>query len=153
MALVYRDDPYAGYNFEVILTGVSDDGTAVKGSFAEASGLETEIPAIEYRNGSEATTMRKIPGLVKHTNITFKRGIIGDLAFWNWVTEGVNGNVHRTEGSILLLDENRQEVMRWNFQRAWPCKYTGPSLNAKNNEVAMETLEICHEGLTVDGQA
>jgi len=153
MALVYRDDPYAGYNFEVILTGVTDDGTAVKGSFAEASGLETEIPAIEYRNGSEATTMRKIPGLVKHTNITLKRGIIGDLAFWNWVTEGVNGNVRRTEGSILLLDENRQEVMRWNFQRAWPCKYTGPSLNAKNNEIAMETLEICHEGLTVDGQA
>jgi phage tail-like protein len=153
MALVYRDDPYAGYSFEVILTGVSDDGAAVKGSFAEVSGLETEVPAIEYRNGSEANTMRKVPGLVKYTNITLKRGLIGDLAFWNWVLEAVNGKVRRTEGAILLLDENRQEVMRWNFKRAWPCKYTGPGLNAKNNEIAMETLEICHEGLTLDGQA
>jgi phage tail-like protein len=153
MALVFREDPYAGYNFEVILTGVSDDGTAVKGSFSEASGLEVEVPAIDYRNGSEDITMRRIPGLVKPSNITLKRGIIGDLAFWNWVVEAMNGKVRRTEGAILLLDENRQEVMRWNFRRAWPCKYTGPGLNAKNNEIAMETLEICHEGLTIDGQA
>ncbi len=153
MALVFRNDPYAGYNFEVLLTGVSEDGSAVKGSFSEASGLDTEIPAIEYRNGSEGNTMRKSPGLVKYTNIVLKHGIVGDLAFWNWVMEGVNGTVRRTEGSILLLDENKQEVMRWNFHRAWPCKHTGPTLNAKNNEIAMESLEICHEGLTVDGQA
>jgi phage tail-like protein len=52
-----------------------------------------------------------------------------------------------------MLNENRQEVMRWNFKRAWPCKWTGPGLNAKNNEIAMETLEICHEGIEIDGQA
>jgi len=153
MALVYRDDPYGGYNFEVIITGVSDDGTAVKGSFAECSGLEVEVPPIEYRNGPEDITVRKIPGLKKFTNITLKRGIIGDLAFWNWIVEAMNGKVRRTEGSILLLDENRQEVMRWNFKRGWPCKWTGPGLNAKNNEIAMETLEIAHEGLDIDGQA
>lgn len=153
MALVFRNDPYAGYNFEVLLTGISDDGTAVKGSFSEASGLEAEVPAIEYRNGSEPNTMRKVAGVVKFGNIVLKRGLIGDLTFWNWVNEGINGNVHRTEGSVLLLDENHQEVMRWNFKRAWPCKCTGPSFNAKNNEIAMETLEICHEGLTMDGQA
>ena len=153
MALVFREDPYPGLNFEVILNGVSDDGGAVKGSFAEVSGLESEIPAIEYRNGSEDITMRKIPGLVKHVNVVFKRGVIGDLAFWNWVVEAMNGKVRRVEGSILLLDENRQEVMRWNIKRAWPTKYTGPGLNAKNNEIAMETLEVAHEGLTIDGQA
>lgn len=153
MPAVFREDPYGGYNFEVILTGVSDDGGAVKGSFAEASGLEVEVPPIEYRNGSEDITVRKIPGLKKFTNIVLKRGIIGDLSFWNWIVEAMNGQVRRTEGSILLLDENRQEVMRWNFKRAWPCKFTGPGLNAKNNEIAMETLEICHEGLEIDGQA
>jgi len=153
MPPVLRDDPYAGYNFEVVITGVSDDGTAVRGSFAEASGLEVAIDPIEYRNGSEDITVRKVPGLVKHTNITLKRGIIGDLAFWNWVVEAMNGLVRRTEGSVLLLDENRREVTRWNFKRAWPCKWTGPGLNAKNNEIAMETLEICHEGLEIDGQA
>lgn len=152
MPLVYRDDPYAGYNFEVLITGVSDDGTAVKGSFSEASGLEVAQDPIDYRTGSEDIRVRKIPGLKKFTNITLKRGIIGDLAFWNWIVEGMNGLVRRTEGSIVLLNENRQEVMRWNFKRGWPCKWTGPGLNAKNNEIAMETLEICHEGLSIDGQ-
>lgn len=153
MPAVLRDDPYAGYNFEVIVTGISDDGTAVKGSFAEASGLEVTIDPIEYRNGSEDITVRKIPGLKKFTNITLKRGLIGDLAFWNWIVEGMNGLPHRTEGSVVLLDENRREVMRWNFRRAWPSKWTGPGLNAKNNEIALETLEIAHEGLSIDGQA
>jgi phage tail-like protein len=149
---VFREDPYAGYNFEVIVTGISDDGKAVRGSFAEASGLEAAQDPIEYRNGSEDITVRKMPGLKKFTNITLKRGITGDLAFWNWIVEGMNGTVVRTEGSILLLNENRQEVMRWNFKRGWPCKFTGPGLNAKNNEIAMETVEICHEGLSIDGQ-
>jgi phage tail-like protein len=153
MPPVFREDPYSGYNFEVIVTGVSDDGKAVKGSFAEVSGLEVAMDPIEYRNGSEDITMRKVPGLKKFTNITLKRGITGDLAFWNWVVEGMNGLVRRTEGAIVMLDENRREVLRWTFRRAWPCKWTGPGLNAKNNEISMETVEICHEGLAIDGQA
>jgi phage tail-like protein len=152
MPPIFREDPYTGYNFEVVLTGVSDDGQAVRGSFAEVSGLEVALDPIEYRNGSEANTVRKIPGLVKFTNLTFKRGYIADLAFWNWVVESMNGLVRRTEGSVILLDENKQEVTRWNFVRAWATKWTGPGLNAKNNEIAMETLEICHEGLSIDGQ-
>jgi len=152
MPPVLRDDPYGAYNFEVIVKGVSDDGTAVRGSFSEASGLEAEVPPIEYRNGSEDITVRKVPGLKKFPNIVLKRGLIGDLAFWNWIVEAMNGLVRRTEGSVILLDENRQEVMRWNFRRGWPAKWTGPGLNAKNNEIAMETLEICHEGLEIDGQ-
>jgi phage tail-like protein len=150
MAPVQRNDPYAAYNFLVTVTGISDDGNAVAGSFTEVSGLELELPPIEYRNGSEAITVRKMPGLAKYTNITCKRGITGDLNFWNWVLAGVKGQIQRADGAIILLDENRQEVMRWNFRRGWPCKFTGPGLNAANNEIAMETLEICHEGLEVD---
>ena len=149
---VIREDPYGGYNFLITVTGVSDDGNAVKGSFSEISGLETELSPIEYRNGSEDITVRKIAGLKKFTNITCKRGITADLDFWNWVLAGLNGKIKRAEGSVALLDENRQEVLRWNFRRGWPCKYTGPGLNAANNEIAMETLEICHEGLSIDGQ-
>jgi phage tail-like protein len=62
----------------------------------------------------------------------------------------MNGQVQRADGSVVLLDESRQEVMRWNFKRGWPCKWTGPSLNAKTNEIAIETLEICHEGLSTE---
>ncbi len=150
MPPVQRNDPYGSYNFLVTVTGVSDDGVAVSGSFTEVSGLEVEVPAIEYRNGSEDITVRKVPGLKKFTNLTLKRGITGDVDFWNWITAAMNGQVNRTEGSIMLLDENRAEVMRWNFRRGWPCKFTGPSLNAANNEIAMETLEICVENLEID---
>jgi phage tail-like protein len=152
MPPVYRDDPYPSFNFELVVTGISNDGKAVKGSFMEVGGLGVEITPIEYRNGSEDITVRKIPGLKKFTNLTLKWGITGDLTFWNWVVEGMNGLVQRAPVAIVLLDENRNEVMRWNFTRAWPCKWTGPGMNAKNNEIAIETLEICHEGMAVDGQ-
>ena len=150
MPPIIREDPYGGYNFLVTVNGVSDDGNAVKGAFTEASGLETEVTPIEYRNGNEDITVRKIPGLKKFTNITLKRGIIGDPAFWNWIKDGLSGNVTRADGTIILKDENQVEVMRWNFERAWPCKWTGPGLNAANNEVATETLELCHEGILLD---
>jgi len=150
---IYRDDPYPSCNFEVVIPGVSDDGRAVRGSFAEVTGLGVEIAPIEYRNGAEDSTVRKIPGLRKFPNLVLKRGVIGDLAFWNWLVAAMNGNVRRDDGSILLLDERRSEVLRWNFRRGWPCKWSGPALNARQNEIAMETLEICHEGLSVDGQA
>jgi|SRR5271157_3768406 len=153
MALVPRSDPYAGYNFEITLDTISDDGTAVKGSFCEVSGLDAEIAPIEYRNGSEDITMRKVAGLKKFTNIVLKRGVIGDVTFWNWILQGLNGSINRVNGSIDLLDEQKKTVMQWKFKRAWPCKYTGPGLNAKNNEIAIESLEICHEGLSIDGQS
>lgn len=153
MPPTFREDPYPGYNFEIIINGINDDGTAVRGSFAEASGLEVEVSPIDYRNGSEDIRVRKIPGLKKFSNIVLKRGYIGDLAMWNWIVEAMKGLVNRQDGSVVMLDENRREVMRFNFTRGWPCKYTGPGFNAKNNEIAMETLEICHEGLEIDGQA
>jgi phage tail-like protein len=149
---VFRNDPYPVYNFEVVITGISDDGASVKGSFSEVSGLEAEIDVIEYRNGSENNVVRKLPGLTKFAKITLKRGIIGDLTFWNWLVNATQGNVQRTEVAIILLDENRHPVMRWIFTRAWPCKWTGPMLNAKGNQVAIESLEICHEGMAIDGQ-
>lgn len=149
----YRDDPYPSFTFEVVVAGISDDGRAVRGSFAEVSGLGVEIEPIEYRNGAEDITVRKIPGLKKFSNIVLKRGVTGDLAFWNWLVSAMNGQVRRANGAIILLDESRQEVLRWNFERAWPCKWTGPTLNARTSEIAMEVIEICHEGLSIDGQS
>lgn len=150
---VYRDDPYLACNFEVVIPGISDDGRAAKGSFAEVTGLDAEIAVIEYRNGSEDATVRKLPGLRKYTNITLKRGIVGDLALWNWMRAAMQGNVQRANGSIILLDESRQPALRWTFRRGWPCKIVGPTLNAKSNEVTIETLEIAHEGLSIDGES
>jgi phage tail-like protein len=147
---VLRDDPYSSLNFNVTIQGVLEDGHSVRASFAEVSGLEVEVTPIEYRNGSEEITVRKIPGLKKFTNIVLKRGITGDLTLWRWFKTVLDGQLQRASGTIVLLDEGRQEVMRWNFRRGWPCKLTGPALKAKGNEIAIETLEICHEGLEIE---
>jgi phage tail-like protein len=147
---VVRDDPYSALNFQVVIAGVFDDGQAIRGSFSDVSGLDVVITPIEYRNGSEDSTVRKMPGLKKFSNITLKRGVIGDLAFWTWIKSVLDGQLQRADGTITLLDESRQPVMQWKFRRAWPCKWTGPTLNAKNNEIAIETLEICHEGLEIE---
>jgi phage tail-like protein len=147
---VLRNDPYSALHFRVVIDGVLDDGQSVRGSFSEVSGLEVEIVPIEYRNGSEDNTVRKIPGLKKFTNITLKRGVIGELTLWNWIKSVMDGQVQRANGTITLLDESGQPVMTWKFRRAWPCKWTGPALNAAANEIAIESLELCHEGLEAE---
>jgi phage tail-like protein len=138
--------PYPGYNFVISFTNV-DTGTDVSGSFAEASGLTVEVTPIEYRDGTDDTTVRKVRGLRKVSNITLKRGVSGHDSFWRWILDAIGGDVRREEGYIALLNEDKQEVMRWTFKNAWPTKYSGPSFNAKNSEIAMETVEIVAEDL------
>ena len=150
MPSVYRDDPYLAMNFLISIPGVSDDARSPRGSFSEVTGLGVELTPIEYRTGSEDITVRKLPGMRKFTNIILKRGVIGDTALWDWLRAAMQGQVQRVNLSIVLLNESREEVLRWNVRRAWPCKWSGPNLNAKNNEVAIETLEICHEGIELD---
>ena len=144
---VFRNDPYPAGNFEITVVGISDDGKAVKGSFSEISGLGVDISVIEYRTGGEDITTRKLAGLKKFSNLVLKRGVIGDATFWNWLAAAMNGQVIRADGTIALLDEKRQPVVIWKFHRGWPCKWTGPDLVASSNDVAIEELEICHEGL------
>ena len=150
MALTQRNDPYGGYNFKVAVPGIAPDGDTVQASFTEVSGLEISVDPIEYRNGNDEKTPRKFSGIRKFTNITLKRGITGDIDFWKWLLEGANGKEDKREGTITMLDEDRQPVMTWKFKNGWPCKFTGPGLNAANSEIAMETVEICHEGLAID---
>ena len=92
-------------------------------------------------------TLRRLPGLVKYTNITLKWGIIDDAELWDWRQKAVDGRIERKNGSIVLLDDTGAEKLRWNCRDGWPSKWTGPSLNATSNEVAIETLEIVHEGI------
>lgn len=135
-----RNDPYKNFNFLVEIDGIA------RAAFSEVSGLESETSVVEYRTGSEPGT-RKLPGLTKYSNIVLRRGITQDRDLWNWRQTVVTGSAERRNGSIVLLDDDRTEVVRWNFRNGWPCKWQGPALNAKNNEVAIETLEIAHEGL------
>ena len=141
MPAAQRNDPYKNFNFRVEIDGIA---TA---AFSEVSGLESETAVIEYREGGEPNAVRKLPGLTKYANIVLRRGITQDQELWEWRKTVVDGNVERRNGSITLLDDDRTEVARWNFRDGWICKWEGPALNAKANEVAIETIEIAHEGL------
>jgi phage tail-like protein len=141
MAAGDRKDPYAQFNFLVEIDGVTVAG------FTEVSGLNAESDSFEYRLGSEPPTMRKIPGLLKFTNITLKRGYTDSRELWTWRKATLDGQTKRRSGSIVLLNEARQEALRWNFREGWLVKYDGPALNSKTNDAAVETIEIVHEGL------
>jgi phage tail-like protein len=144
MAPPQRDDPYKAFNFVVEI-----DGLAVA-AFSEVSGLESETEVIEYRAGGEAGTVRKLPGLTRFANIVLRRGVTQDAELWDWRKAVEQGTVDRRNGSIVLLDDDRTPVLRWTFRNGWISKWVGPDLNATANEVAIETIEIAHEGLTRD---
>ena len=139
-----RNDPYAQFNFLVELDGVAAAG------FTEVGGLAVESDVIEYRNGNEDATVRKLPGLRKYSNITLKRGYTANLELWKWRKTTEDGQTARRNGAIILLDEARQPVLRWIFREGWIAKYEGPALNSTTNEAAIESIEIAHEGLTLE---
>jgi phage tail-like protein len=137
-----RDDPYRAFNFRVEIDGIT------VAAFSEVSGLESETAVIEYRAGDEKrSAARKLPGLTKYANIVLRRGVTQSAELWAWRKSVEDGKVDRRNGSIVLLDEDRSEVLRWNFVNGWISKWIGPTLNAEGNEVAIETIEIAHEGL------
>ena len=137
----FRLDPFSSLNFRLEISGLK--ATA----FSECSGLSSEVDVIEYRSGADAGLTRKLPGLRRYANIVLKRGITKDRELWDWYKTVLDGAVKRRDGSVVLLDEAGNDVLRWNFRQGWPRKYEGPSLNAGTSEVAIETLEITHEGL------
>lgn len=143
MPVADRKDPFRAFNFLVEIDGITRAG------FQECSGLDVSLDPVEYREGGEPITPRKLPGLAKYANITLKRGITDDQELWEWIQQGVQGETERKNGSIILLDAHGEEQSRWNFRDGWPTKWTGPSFNATDNSVAVETLEIAHEGVAV----
>jgi phage tail-like protein len=136
-----RQDPYGSFNFVVEI-----DGTTITG-FTEVSGLDAEVEVVEYREGADPSSSRKLPGMQKYSNITLKRGITGDLSLWNWMQSILSGKPDRRNMSIILLNDSREPVARWNVVRAWPAKYQAPALSASASEVGVESLELTHEGL------
>lgn len=144
MATGDRKDPFAGFRFIVDIDGIG------QAAFSECSGLSTDTDPIEYRTGSEDITVRKLPGLKKFSNISLKRGMTQDLKLWEWRKQVMDGVTVRKAGSITLLNEAGGSALRWNFVHGWPTKWEGPSMNATGSEVAIETLEIVHEGLDLE---
>ncbi len=138
-----ENDPFGSFNFLV------ESGGLLRAGFSECTGLTSETDPIEYREGSEDFTVRKLPGLKKFGNITLKRGVAVGQDFLDWRKSVTDGDIDRRDISILLLDEQRNEQVRYNLTSAWPCKWMGPEFKGNANEIAIETLEICHEGAAI----
>ncbi len=132
--------PVPHHRFQVEIDGIAFS------SFAEAAGLEVEHSVIEYREGGDKTNaVRKIPGLTKYTNITLKRGISTDLSLWQWFVSR-----DRRNGTVMMLNDQMEPVLRFRFRNGFVAKWTGPELNACASGVAFECVEIAHEGLEVE---
>jgi len=140
-----RVDPFRSFNFEVIIDNVAS------GAFSEVSGLTADGDAVDYREGTAMTlNVRKLVGLRKFTTVVLKRGYTTDLALWTWHVNIANGTPDRRNVTITLRNEARTPVMRWHLENAWPNKIQAPDFKASGNEVAIESLELWHEGLTVE---
>jgi phage tail-like protein len=120
-------------------------------SFQELSGLDIEAQPIEYRHGDspEFSTI-KMPGIKKFGNVTMKKGVFkSDNKFWDWFNEIKMNTIKRKPVTISLLDEAGSPTMVWTLANAWPTKITGTNLKSDGNEVAIESIEIAHEGITI----
>jgi phage tail-like protein len=161
-----RYDPVVGYNFSVALLpsksadgpgtgtiGLSTAGTRSYAGFSEVSGLELTMTVEDYEAGGINDTLLRFPGRIRWSNLTLKRGIVGrrdpldDSDLWTWFNDYLEGRGTRKDGLVTLLKPNGDPVHVWSFRNGLPAKWSGPALNAGRSEVAIETLEIAHEGI------
>jgi phage tail-like protein len=142
---VQRDNPYPNHNFSV------DIGRGDNTWFSEVELPAGEVEVIEYREGADKTSAaRKLPGRVRYGNAVLRRGISGRTELFEWWKAVRDGTIDRRTVVITLHDEQQQPVQRWVLRNAWPAKYEASDLNAKGNEVMVETLELAVEGIELE---
>ncbi len=139
-----RIDPYRNFRFRVEIDGIQ---TA---AFAEATIPDSTTDPVEYREGTDATTPRKLSAMTKYGNISLKKGLTDSLELYQWkkTVEQKGASGARKNISLILVDEEGNDKARWDIVEAWPTKYDASDFNAKGNEVIIETLDVVHEGVT-----
>jgi len=130
-------------------------GSQQKIAFSEINGLDTTTQVIPYRHSnSKQYSVIKMPGIAEYGNVTMKKGIfVNDNAFWKWYSQITMNTIARISVVIQLLDEKSKPTMTWTLANAWPTKITGPDLQSDGNNVAIQSIEIAHEGLTIKNPA
>jgi phage tail-like protein len=142
MANSERKDPVLGFHFAVEISGLLVAG------FSEVSGLQAEIEVQEFREGGVNEYMHKRAGPTKYaSNLILKKGVTDSKELWSWYSDVMRGTVQRKQVSVVLMSSSGDEKRRWKLQNAYPVKWSGPDLKATASEVAIETLELAHEGL------
>ncbi len=139
--------PLVKFHFQV-------DWSGTKIAFTEVSGLDVETELIEYREGSSPEYSKiKMPGMQKFSNVTLKRGTFkGDNEFYAWWNTVKLNTIERRDITISLLSEEHEPVVTWKVKNAWPVKVQSTDLKGDGNEVAIESIEIAHEGLTIQNE-
>ena len=136
----YRD-PYIAYNFVVEVEGLQIGG------FTEVTGLSSEIELEQYQEGGANDYIHKFPKKTTYPNLVLSRGLTNDDELWQWYQEASQGRIKTKNGTITLRDSQGKEVMWWNFKRAYPVKWEGPKFDASSNEIAIERIELVHQGI------
>lgn len=163
-----RQDPLLSFNFLVSIVdsqpaassalagiGISLSAAQATAGFSEISGLEANMEVENYDAGGSNGGTLHFPGRVKWSNLVLKRGVLARRPFddtsdfWTWLQGYLDGNGTRKDGTITLLDESGAPALVWSWRRGLPLKWTGATMNAQQSQIAIETLEICHEGLTL----
>jgi phage tail-like protein len=152
---VSRTDPVGGWNFSVGLVETSSVTSVVIGAvagplragFSECTGLETSMAVEEYREGGRNDTVLRFPGRVSWSPLRLRRGVVASPELWQWYEAFVLGRGKRRDGVVTLHDSTGRPVRVWRFHRGIPSRWAGPALNATQNAVAVEELEIVHEGI------
>lgn len=135
--------PYRNFRFRLEIDGLD------AGSFSEVSGFDASIDVVEYRAGDDpAITPTKLPGLVKYGNITLKWGAAETMVLYDWLIDITEGTIEKKTVTLTALDEEGSPAASWRCINAWPVKYTAPDFNGTASEIAIETIELAHEGLT-----
>ena len=149
MATAERSDPYRAFNFQLEIDGVP------LGAFSEASGLTADGDAVDYREGTDLQSQRAQAGRACASTRTSRSSAATrrTSSLWHWYQNIANGQPDRRNVTIVLMNEARQPVLRWHAENAWINKIEGPSFKASGNEVAMESVELVHEGLTIEAAA
>lgn len=136
-----RNDPLRNFRFRLEIGGISE------AHFSEVTGFDISTDAIDYREGDDPTHVRKLPGLNKYGNVTLKRGVTDSMDIYKWHKSIVDGKTDRKTVAIVVLDEEGKDKARFQITEAWPIKYDPMDLNAKGNDVSIETLELVNEGV------
>jgi phage tail-like protein len=141
-SLGFNADPYQVFNFLVEIGGI------LAGGFSECSGLQVETEFFDYREGGLNEYVHRFAGPTKYPPLILKHGLTQLDGLWSWHQDVTRGKIERKSGTIYLLDKQRIRVMWWDFKEAFPVKWTGPDLRASSSEVAFESVELTHRGLS-----
>jgi phage tail-like protein len=135
-------DPYRNFNFKLEIQGIT------QGHFTECTNIGARVQAIAYREGGNQQVVHRMPGRVEYADVTLRYGLTNSRELFNWFKAAMQGAVERKNVSIVLLDSaGAIEVARWNLMRAWPREWTGAPLDARGNDVAIESITLVFETL------